>query len=214
MNTSAKGRPQLSFRAPLRTPDRSGATTNEPTALDRSSAAAALSQGRAATRPRLLRFALVGSICALVQLGLLHVLVQGDVQENVANLVAFGISVQANFVLSQFFTWRDRWTRGPGVARLMSRLFLFNGSAASTGAVNQGVFGLGNLVLWYLAAAALGITVAAATNFLLNDRIVFRVRGSRRLLAANARLYRLPHGVEPQRLPPPRAASGRIGLWR
>jgi len=134
-----------------------------------------------------LRFALVGSTCGVIQLGLLHVLVEAQVQDNLANLAAFGMSAQVNFILSQFFTWRDRWAPSLGPPRLISRLFLFNGSVATTGVVNQSVFGLANLFIWYLPAAALGIAVAAVTNFLLNDRIVFRLANSQRI-AVN------PHG--------------------
>ena len=135
----------------------------------------------------MLRFALVGGTCGLIQLGLLHVLVEAQVQENLANLAAFAISAQVNFILSQFFTWRDRWTTGLRPPRLISRLFLFNGSVATTGVVNQSVFGLANLIIGYLPAAALGIAVAAVTNFFLNDRIVFRLPSSQRV-AVNPRL--------------------------
>jgi putative flippase GtrA len=134
-----------------------------------------------------LRFALVGSTCGLIQLGLLHILVEAEVQANLANLAAFAISAQVNFILSQFFTWRDRWAPSLRPSRLISRLFLFNGSVATTGVVNQSVFALANLIIWYLPAAALGIAVAAVTNFLLNDRIVFRLANSQRI-AVN------PHG--------------------
>lgn len=127
----------------------------------------------------MLRFAIVGSTCGLIQLGLLHVLVGAQVQENLANLAAFGMSAQVNFILSQFFTWRDRWSPRLGLPAFISRLCLFNGSVATTGVVNQAVFGLANLIMWYLPAAALGIGVAAVTNFLLSDRIVFRLASSR-----------------------------------
>lgn len=132
-------------------------------------------------RARVLRFALVGGTCGLIQLGLLHVLVDAQVQENLANLAAFGMSAQVNFILSQFFTWRDRWSPRLGLTSFISRLFLFNGSVATTGVVNQSVFGLANLIIWYLPAAALGIAVAAVTNFLLSDRIVFRLASSQRV---------------------------------
>ena len=132
-------------------------------------------------RARVLRFALVGGTCGLIQLNVLHAFVVAGVQENLANLAAFAISAEVKFVLSQFFTWRDRWAPALGPPRLISRLFLFNGSAATTGVVNQSVFALANLIIWYLPAAALGIAVAAVANFLLNDRIVFRLSSSQRV---------------------------------
>lgn len=133
-----------------------------------------LAPGRAGTGSRVGRFAVVGIICGLVQLVLLQVFVQGGVQENLANLAAFAISVQVNFTLSQLYTWGDRRMSVPGPPQLVRRLFLFNGAAATTGVINHGVFGLANLLIWYLPAAALGIAVAAVTNFLFNDRLVFR----------------------------------------
>jgi len=145
-----------------------------------------LRPGYAAAGVRIPRFVLVGMGCALAQLGLLQVLVQSGVQENLANLIAFGASVEINFAASQFYTWRDRWTAAPGPRSLLRRLFLFNASAATTGVVNQGVFGLANLVIWYLPAAALGIGSAAASNFLLNDRLVFCMPRSRRPSSASA----------------------------
>jgi putative flippase GtrA len=140
--------------------------------------------GQAGTGARVRRFALVGITCGLVQLGLLQVIVEGNVQENLANLAAFALSVQVNFTLSQLYTWRDRRMSTRGPPELVRRLFVFNGAAATTGVVNQGMFGLANLLIWYLPAAALGIAVAAVTNFLLNDRLVFRPLSAQRLATA------------------------------
>ena len=123
------------------------------------------------------RFALVGGACGLAQLALLHGFVTLGGEEHLSNLVAFALSVQLNFFLSQFFTWRDRWTPSLGPATLLRRLALFNGSATSTGLLNLGVFALTNVFLPYLPAAAIGIAVAAVANFTLNDRLVFRRPG-------------------------------------
>ena len=137
------------------------------------------------TSARVRRFVLVGTTAGLAQLGLLEVFIRAGVHENLANLAAFGVSVQVNFVMSQFYTWRDRWTPTVGLPGLVRRLFVFNGSAAITGVINQGVFGLANLLIWYQPAAALGIATAAVTNFLLNNQLVFRLRNSQRLAATN-----------------------------
>ena len=147
----------------------------------------ALGTGQAGTGARVRRFALVGITCGLVQLGLLQVIVQGNVHENLANLAAFALSVQVNFTLSQLYTWRDRRMSTRGPPELVRRLFVFNGAAATTGVVNQGIFGLANLLIWYLPAAALGIAVAAVTNFLLNDRLVFRPLSAQRLATAEGK---------------------------
>ena len=131
--------------------------------------------GRRVLSARLVKFALVGGSCAVVQLSILHGLVSAGVEEHLANLVAFIISMELNFALHQFVTWRDRWTPTLHPAKLLGRLLLFNASASSTGVINQGVFAIFNLFIWYLPAAAIGIGVAAFTNFLLNDRLIFRM---------------------------------------
>ena len=134
---------------------------------------------------RLAKFVLVGGTCGVVQLALLHTLVTSGLEEHVANLIAFAVSVEVNFALSQSFTWRDRWASSLGMGTLLQRLLLFNAAATTTGVVNQGVFALLNLFISYLPAAAGGIFVAAFTNFALNDRIVFR-RGNSRRTSADA----------------------------
>ena len=131
--------------------------------------------GRRVLSARLVKFALVGGFCGLVQLAILHTLVTSGLEEHLSNLIAFAISVEVNFTLSQFFTWRDRWSSSLHPAKLFGRLLLFNASASTTGVINQGVFAIFNLFIWYLPAAAIGIGVAAFTNFLLNDRLIFRL---------------------------------------
>lgn len=75
------------------------------------------------------RFALGDSTCGVIQLGLLHVLAQAEMQENLASLATFGISVQVDFVLSQLFAWRDRWAPRLVPFRLVSRLLAVNAHA-------------------------------------------------------------------------------------
>jgi len=134
-----------------------------------------LQLGRRVLSARLVKFAMVGGSCAVVQLSILHGLVSAGVEEHLANLVAFIISMELNFALHQFVTWRDRWSPSLHPAKLFGRLLLFNASASTTGVINQGVFAIFNLFIWYLPAAAIGIGVAAFTNFLLNDRLIFRL---------------------------------------
>jgi putative flippase GtrA len=136
---------------------------------------------RAAYSNRVMRFLTVGGTCGLIQLSVLHALVAGaGMDERLANLlIAFPISMELNFVLNQFFTWRDCWSSRLRPHKLLARLAMFNLSAASTGLlVNQGVYNLFNLFIWYLPAAAIGIAVAAFANFMLNDRLVFRLWSS------------------------------------
>ncbi|HUS83006.1 MAG TPA: GtrA family protein [Dehalococcoidia bacterium] len=125
---------------------------------------------------RIVRFLTVGGTCGLVQLSILHGLVVSGIEEHVSNLIAFVISMEMNFVLNQLFTWRDRWSSSLTLRKIVGRLLLFNVSASLTaGVINQGTFALMNLFMWYLPAGAIGIAVAAFANFMLNDRLVFRL---------------------------------------
>jgi putative flippase GtrA len=130
---------------------------------------------------RIARFAAVGAGCGVVQLSVLHLLVAGfSAEAHLANFIAFIISMELNFTFNQLFTWRDCWGSELTIGRFFARLLMFNVGASVTGlALNQGVFALMNLFMWYLPAAAIGICVAAAANFLLNDRLVFRLWSSR-----------------------------------
>jgi len=128
---------------------------------------------------RVIRFLTVGGVCGVIQLSILHTLVAGvGVEEHIANLIAFLISMELNFVLHQMFTWRDRLSPALRPRRILGRLAIFNVSATSTLIINQGTFALLILFIWYLPAAAIGICVAAIANFMLNDRVVFRLWSS------------------------------------
>jgi putative flippase GtrA len=139
---------------------------------------------------RLARFLAVGGTCGVIQLSILHALVVSDVEAHLANLAAFIVSMELNFVLSQFFTWRDRWSPTLSFGKVMGRLALFNVAATTTGSVNQGVFAVFNLFIWYMPAAAIGICLASITNFLLNDRLVFRLSSSREAAVKTAGIER------------------------
>jgi putative flippase GtrA len=129
---------------------------------------------------RVARFLTVGGTCGVIQLFVLHTLVAArGVEEHLANLIAFFISMEMNFVLSQLFTWRDRWSPALQSRGFAARLAMFNVSASVSLVINQGVFAVFNLFIWYMLAAAIGICLASITNFLLNDRLVFRVSRSR-----------------------------------
>lgn len=121
-----------------------------------------------ALRP--LRFALTGGLAGGTQLVLLALLVRHGWHDLAANAVAFLLAAQLNFVLSSAFTWPDRATRS-GVTR---RWLAFHGQIAAMAAVNMLVFMLAHGPLPTLVASALGIGVAAAGNFVMGDRLVFR----------------------------------------
>ncbi|MGD0765707.1 MAG: GtrA family protein [Dehalococcoidia bacterium] len=148
-------------------------------------------RARALYANRVARFLAVGGTCAIVQLSILHTLVVSGVEPHLGNLAAFIVSMELNFVLSQFFTWRDRWSAGLRPSMILGRFLMFNVSASATsGVLNQGAFALFSLFISYLPAAAIGICVAATSNFLLNDRVVFRLWGAWEAALKTARLER------------------------
>jgi putative flippase GtrA len=120
---------------------------------------------------RIIRFAMVGASCYLVQLGLMHGL-EHSMHLYCADLIAFLASAQLNFVLSQVFTWGDR----QHAESLMIRWTKFNASAlVSVSIVNA-------LVFWLLVEIGLSVWLAmlianaASTvcTFLLNHFVVFK----------------------------------------
>ena len=131
-----------------------------------------------ARQARPLRFAITGGVCGLFQLALLALLTRKGGQPLPANGVAFLAAAQLNFALSSMFTWRDR----RGERSLIRRWLAFHGSIAGMAVVNLLVFTAMRPTLPDLPAAVAGIGVAAIGNFIIGDRLVFRVRreGTRR----------------------------------
>jgi putative flippase GtrA len=124
-------------------------------------------------RARLVRFALTGGAAGLTQLALLNLLAGRGLVAVAANVIAFLIAAQVNFWTSLLFTWRDRRPVASS-SGLLARWLRFHGAIAGTALLNMGVFAAASTALPHLAAAALGIGVAAAANFVLGDRLVFR----------------------------------------
>jgi putative flippase GtrA len=119
---------------------------------------------------RALRFAMIGGLAGLTQIGLLQLFTDQGMDALLANAIAFIMAAQLNFVLSSVFTWADR---RPAHA-MWRRWSAFHGSIASMAVVNMIVFALARTVMPDLAASATGIGAAAMGNFFIGDRLVFR----------------------------------------
>jgi putative flippase GtrA len=129
---------------------------------------------------RLVRFTLVGAVCGLLQLVLFATLKFVGLPPIPANIAAYLLSAQVNFVLSNCFIWHDRRSGGVGGRDLAQRWLGFHGSIAGTFLLSQAVFISGRLLLPDLIASALGIGVSAAVNFFIQDRFAFRRLSPRR----------------------------------
>lgn len=139
---------------------------------------AALSNG---ARP--LRFAAVGGVCGLLQIAFLVVLKAMGLAAIPANVGAYLLSAQLNFLLSNRVIWHDRWSSRATGRDLTRRWLAFHGSIAGTFLLSQGVFIAARLALPDVLASALGIGVSAAANFVIQDRLTFRRIRTRHALA-------------------------------
>ncbi len=131
----------------------------------------------ARTGRRYLRFNLVGAIGIVVQLATLAALTSGlHLGYLVATALAVETAVLHNFIWHERYTWADR--RSLRWRDVAARLARFN---FTTGAISIG----GNLLLMRLlvgqahlpAMVANLLTIAACSvvNFLVSDRVVFRL---------------------------------------
>ncbi|GCE26751.1 hypothetical protein KDA_22350 [Dictyobacter alpinus] len=127
-----------------------------------------------AARP--VRFICTGGLAAVIQLTILNLLVKYGWESAWANVVAFLIAAQFNFVMSFFFTWRDRQPATDTAAKhlLLSRWLSFHSSILFTALLNQLVFIATRAFIPTLFASALGICVASLVNFFTMNTLVFR----------------------------------------
>jgi putative flippase GtrA len=128
--------------------------------------------------PRLLRFGCTGGLAGAIQLMSLHLWVARGWDALVANIVAFLVAAQVNFLLSVTFTWADRRAIARSHETLLRRWVAFHGSITGTALLNQAAFAVDHVVLPTLLAASLGIAVAAVANFVMLDRFIFRMRAA------------------------------------
>jgi putative flippase GtrA len=132
----------------------------------------------AAARP--LRFAVVGVACGLLQLVLLVVIEALGTGALAANVLAYLLSAQLNFLLSDRFIWGDRREAGTARGGLAGRWVGFHLSIAGTFLLNQLVFIVARAFLPDVLASAAGIGVSALANFVIQDRLTFRRRPASR----------------------------------
>ena len=131
-------------------------------------------QSLRATGLRLLRFGCTGGLAGVIQLALLHLWTARGWDALLANLVAFLVAAQVNFVLSATFTWGDRHDAARPGETLLRRWLAFHGSITGTALLNQAIFAGARATMPAIAAAALGIATAAVVNFVMLDRVIFR----------------------------------------
>jgi putative flippase GtrA len=125
---------------------------------------------------RIIRFAAVGTLCYLVQLGLMQAL-RHSMHLYYADVIGFLLSAQLNFLLSQIFTWGDR----QHAESLMVRWAKFNASALlSVVVVNAVAFWLlAEIGVWVWLAMLVANVASTIWTFLVNHFLVFKAERKR-----------------------------------
>ena len=122
---------------------------------------------------RLVRFGIVAVFCTLLQQVLMLTLINWEVNDLVANGIAFGISAQVNFLLSAVFTFRDRgmiWS----LRVVYTHWLPFNSIALFALVANELAFAIcRQLSLGYVLASLAGTCAGACISFTINNKATF-----------------------------------------
>jgi dolichol-phosphate mannosyltransferase len=125
---------------------------------------------------KFVKFLIVGGSGVIINEGLLAILTEiYSVQVSIAGVIAIEFSIVTNFLLNNFWTWRDKRHK-PFIMRLVQYHYV----ALIAGSVNYLVLiGLSNMGLHHLIANLVGIAFGTIINFLLNNYWTFgkSVRG-------------------------------------
>ena len=127
---------------------------------------------------RLKRFLLVGLSAFVVNAAAMIFLVEAlgfvsPFMKNVANLTAMEISIFYNFLISRMWTWKDAPKKQQG--RLAAQFIAFNFAALAGVLMRMASFAaMENWQVYYLLNMTIGVAMAAAFDFLLYDRLIFK----------------------------------------
>jgi putative flippase GtrA len=127
---------------------------------------------------RLVKFFVAGGSAALVNLLLITVFIEllgfrSYFLKNLANILAIEMSVVYIFTLSRFWTWRDA-PKKQGKS-LVGQFLSFNLAYLAGTAIKVILFALfENWGMFYIFNVAIGMVAAAAFDYILCDRLVFK----------------------------------------
>ena len=151
-------------------------------------------------RGRVFKFLLGGGLAALVNLILIHWMIDRlgfntPVLRNVANVIAIEISLLLSFFIYRIWVWPGgAWTVREV---LLKQLPLYHFSAGA--AVITRIFVIFPVLDWlrvnYAINTLIGVVVSASINYLISDRLVFKAP-SKTSNYQNSELY-YPEGLEP-----------------
>jgi len=118
---------------------------------------------------RFLKFCLVGASGVGVNMGLLWLLTEkAGIPYLGSSAIAIEISIITNFILNNYFTFRQR--NEPGVKAFFYRLMKFNIVSLAGLGINLGILGLFTEVfdIYYMLSNLVGIAIAFLWNYLVN----------------------------------------------
>lgn len=121
------------------------------------------------------KFSLVGLSGIVVNQGTLAFLHQAfQVNLKIAGIIAIELSIISNFLLNNFWTWKEGKSRG-----FIQRFAKYHLVTLVSGAINYAILlALTSLNINYLMANLLGIAVGMVINFIINHNWTFnRTKG-------------------------------------
>jgi dolichol-phosphate mannosyltransferase len=127
---------------------------------------------------RLKRFLLVGSSAFVVNAALMVFFVEvlgfvSPLLKNTANFIAMEISIFYNFLISRMWTWKDAPKQQQG--RLAAQFVAFNIAALAGVLMRMASFAaMETWQIYYLLNMTIGVGMAAAFDFVLYDRLIFK----------------------------------------
>ncbi len=125
--------------------------------------------------PRVLKFAVVGGSGVLVNMGVLYLLTHyARIHYMVSSIFAIELSILTNFLLNNYWTWRDRM--GKSLFRKLLQYHISVGVSAVLANWLLLVFLTEVAGIYYLISNLIGIGVGMLFNFVLNDLWTFRHR--------------------------------------
>jgi len=125
---------------------------------------------------RFLKFCAVGASGVLVNEGLLWILKHfAGLHLLLSSAISIETSIISNFILNDYFTFRDR--RLLGARPFVQRLYKFNAVSLAGLAINMGVLWLFTHVfgVYYLVSNLIGIAMATLWNYFINRSWTWKV---------------------------------------
>ena len=124
--------------------------------------------------PRWVRFALIGGLGLVIQLGLIQALTVITSNYLAATAMAVEFTILHNFVWHEKFTWRERATAGfSGKLQRALRFHVTNGVISIAGNLILMRWFAGQMEMHVVPANLLSVAVCSVANFLASDRWVF-----------------------------------------